>query len=356
MSFMNPRRAPVGHECEIGWSLIETMMALAVTLALLGALYALARPTASLTRSLPATADLQQRLRHAFDRLHADLIAAGQGTAAIDPGPLTRLLPPVMPYRLGRRVDGREHRRARPDAITTVSVSRNAGTETTVLSPITGLGTTVQLAPRPGCAPPACGYRVRDLVLVFDDRRAWELFRVSGTGPMTLALERVHPTATVFTAGAAIAAVELDHYYFDEERLQLRHYDGWGGDFPVVDDLVGLRFRLFGTASPGRSPCSAEVSVEPLGPIDELSLTELTDGPWCGPAGLPFDADLLRVRAVGLELRLQSPVAELRGADPRLFARPGLALGGASVVPDYGISFIVAPRNLSSQLTSRAGG
>ena len=67
---------------EAGFSLLETVMALALTLLVLGALFELARPAASLNRSLPETANVQQRLRHAFDRLHTDLLAAGRGTVS----------------------------------------------------------------------------------------------------------------------------------------------------------------------------------------------------------------------------------------------------------------------------------
>ena len=338
--------APPRAGREAGLSLLETVVALALTLLVLGALFELASPAASLNRSLRETADLQQRLRHAFDRLHTDLLAAGRGTVLVSPGPLGRFLPPVVPYRLGRRADGAERRRARPGSVTMLSVSRDAGSETTILSPIVGPAPAVRLYPGPGCAPPSCGYRVRDLVLVFDERGAWELFRVTGTGPMMLTLERAQATTTVFAPGAVIAGVELDQYYADEARSQLRHYDGWQGDFPLIDDLVDLRFRFFGDAPTGGPVCQEPGPRSAAGPIGEIDLAQLTDGPWCGPAELPFDADLIRIRAVGVDLRVQSAVAELRGADPRLFARPGPAPGGRGVVPDYAVSFTVAPRNL----------
>ena len=330
---------------EAGFSLVETIMALALTLLVLGALFELARPAASLNRSLPETANVQQRLRHAFDRLHTDLLGAGRGTGLVSPGPLGRFLPPVVPYRLGLRAAEGEHRRVLPSAITILSVSRTLGSETTILSPIAGPTPVVRLEPGPGCAPPVCGYRARDLVLVFDERGAWELFRVRGTGAMTLALERAHATATVFAPGAVLAPIDLHHYYGDAERMQLRHYNGWQGDFPLVDDLVDLRFRFFGDA--GALVCQGPAPAAAGGSRIEISLAELRDGPWCGPAGLPFDADLLRIRAVAVDLRVQSAVAELRGADPRFFARPGPAPGVRGLVPDYAISFTVAPRNLS---------
>ena len=322
-------------------------MALALTLLLLGTLFELASPAAFLNRSLLETANVQQRLRHAFDRLHADLLVAGRGTVVVSPGPLGRFLPSVVPYRLGLRANGGEHRRARTSAVTLLSVPRTSGSETTILSPIAGPAPVVRLDPGPVCAPPVCGYGARDLVLVFDEHGAWELFRVTGTGAMTLALERAHATASVFAPGAVVAPVELHHYYADPERLQLRHYDGWQGDFPVVDDLVDLQFGFFGDAAAGAPVCQGPETMAAVGPPVEIELAELTDGPWCGPAGLPFDADLLRIRAVTVALRVQSAVEELRGADLRLFARPGPATGGRPVVPDHTVSFMVASRNMS---------
>ena len=344
-----PLRRDAGRtlQRDVGFSLLETVMALALTLLVLGTLFALASPAASLNRVLPETANVQQRLRHVFDRLHTDLLAAGRGTVLVSPGPLGRFLPPVVPYRLGLRADGGEHRRARPSAVTTLSVSRTSGSETTILSPITGLVPVVRLDPGPGCVPPVCGYGARDLVLVFDERGAWELFRVRATGAMTLVLERAHATATVFAPGAVVAPIELHHYYADAERSQLRHYDGWQGDFPLVDDLVDLRFRFFGDATAAAPVCQGPAPMAAAGPPVEIGVAELTDGPWCGPAGLPFDADLLRIRAVAVDLRVQSAVEALRGADPRLFARPGPAPGGRHLVLDHAVSFMVAPRNMS---------
>ena len=330
-----------------GFSLLETVIAMGLTLLVIGVLLELASPAASLNRSLPETANVQQRLRHAFDRLHTDLLTAGRGTVLVSPGPLDRFFPPVVPYRLGLRADRGEHRRARLGAITTLSVSLGGGAETTLVSPLAGLTPVVRIESGPGCAPPDCGYHARDLVLVFDERGAWELFRVRSAGAMTLALQRVHATATTFVSGAVVVPVELHHYYVDAEQSQLRHYDGWQGDFPLVDDLVGLRFRFFGDAPTGAPGCQRGVPAAAIGPPVEIRLRELSDGPWCGPAWLPFDADLLRITAVAVDLRVQSAVEALRGVDPLFFARPGSARGGRSLVPDHVVSFTVAPRNMS---------
>jgi hypothetical protein len=73
----------------------------------------------------------------------------------------------------------------------------------------------------------------------------------------------------------------------------------------------------------------------------------LTDGPMCGGGTNQFDADLLRVRKIRVTMRVQAANPALRGTDTTLFRNPGTATGGEKFVPDYTISFEVAPRNLN---------
>ena len=330
---------------DAGFSLIETIVALALTVVVLAGLYGSVRPALLLSRSLPAMADAQQRLRHAFDRLHADLLAAGRGTARVEPGPLRRMLPPIMPYRVGRWARDREHQQVRSDAISILSVSPDGGAETRVLDAMTGSGSEVRLAPGPGCGRPGCGYRTGDLVLVFDDRPAWDVFRVRSTGEGTLVLDQVGPTATAFEAGAVIAPIDVRHYYLDEEQRQLRQYDGWRGNFPMLDGLAALQFRFFGGPAATESPCAPETPDAPRGPLQAIGLDRFTDGPWCGPAGSPFDADLLRVRAIGFDVRVESSASDRPDSNRRLLA-PGPGGGGGAVAPDYRVAVVVTPPNL----------
>lgn len=228
------------------------------------------------------------------------------------------------------------------DGVTLLSVSRHAGAEATIRGPLTGQVATIELAAGPGCPPPACGHRTRDMVLVFDHEGAWELFRVTGVSAGQLSVARVHATNTAFAAGAVVAPVRLSHYYFDRDRVQLRLHDGWQADFPLVDQVVHLGFHFLGVM-PGPDRCERQPTTRPL--VD-IPFRELNDGPWCGPAALPFDGDLLRIRSVVVTIRVQTGASELRGLDPRLFARPGSAPGGRGWVPDLEVTFTVAPPNL----------
>ena len=327
---------------ESGLSLLEAIVALSLTLVVVAGLYGAVRPALLLNRSLPEMADAQQRLRHAFDRLHAELMAAGRGTVRLAPGPLPPMLPAVLPYRVGRRARDGEHRRARSDAVTMLSVPPDGGAEARLLDAVSGPVPEPRLDPA-ACVRAACGYRTGDLVLVFDERLAWGLFRVRSAGETALLLEPLGPGAAAFEAGAVIAPIDVRHYYLDEERRQLRRYDGWRGDFPLLDGAAALELRFFGVAAGAAGSCRGEGSGAPQGRLEEIPLESFTDGPWCGPAWSPFDADLLRVRAIGLDVRVEradpGPSSTLRppGSD---------TASGGSGAAGYRAAFVVAPPNL----------
>ena len=80
-----------------------------------------------------------------------------------------------------------------------------------------------------------------------------------------------------------------------------------------------------------------------------LTEAQLSDGPWCPDAASPdrFDADLLRIRAIAVTLRVQAALAALRGPAGTLFANAGTSANGSRWVPDQEVRFEVAPRNLN---------
>ncbi len=80
-----------------------------------------------------------------------------------------------------------------------------------------------------------------------------------------------------------------------------------------------------------------------------LTQAMLTNWPWCPDNTFPtrFDADLLRLRKVGVKLRVQVPSAELRGPAGVLFSHAGTSVDGRTRVPDQEIRFEVTPRNFN---------
>ena len=83
------------------------------------------------------------------------------------------------------------------------------------------------------------------------------------------------------------------------------------------------------------------------GSLSPLPVSMFADGPWCGGGSNQFDADLYRVRKVKVTLRIQTPLAALRGRDSTLFANPGTSVSGQKFIPDLVTSFEIAPRNMN---------
>jgi hypothetical protein len=78
-----------------------------------------------------------------------------------------------------------------------------------------------------------------------------------------------------------------------------------------------------------------------------LTTASLVDGPWCADALDPwrFDADMLRIRAIELRLRVEAASAALRGPLPHLFRRPGTQPDAARWVPDVEMRMITGVRS-----------
>ena len=100
------------------------------------------------------------------------------------------------------------------------------------------------------------------------------------------------------------------------QSTQLIQYDGTdGADVPVLDHVVGLTFDY------------------------GIPRAELTDGPWRPDAGSAdrWDVDLLRIRTIGVTVRLEAALAALRGPAGVFFANGGTATNPHAWLPDQEI-------------------
>ena len=301
-----------------GFSLVETLVAMTIALIVVGGAASLILPSRGLAASRSETADMQQRLRVAADTLYQRINGAGAGAyGGADPGPLTDTVAAILPYRAGT---------ASPD--------------------------------------PSGSFR-RDVITVFSVPR-------NGTQPIatTYWLKREDLT----------------------ESYQLMAVDGSNGiDVPVVDHVVALEFEYFGDPKP---PTMRKPLSDPIGPwttygpkpsltadayfsagencvfvsdgsstpqprlaileaaggaLAALASAQLTDGPWCPNDTAPdrWDADLLRIRGVGVRIRVQAALSALRGPAGALFVNGGTSRGGNQWLPDIDVRVQVAPRNLN---------
>jgi type II secretory pathway pseudopilin PulG len=353
-----------------GFSFVELLIALAILLSALGAFAQIAAAGQRLARSQSEATDLHQRVRVAVERIRKDLAQAGagvlRGPASSLPGGLASYLAPIIPARIGSRV---------PDAALSMAADRVSilyAADGAWPSPMTvamaDANQPIFVDPSiPGCPGLGiCGFEEGTRALLVDTRgvgAGHEIFTVTGIGG-GLFHDAPNPAFDrAYAAGnTAVIPIVQRTYYFDRPNRRLMLYDGHLGDMPLVDNVVDLRFAYFADASAasvarppdGGASCVYDAGSPPiprLGTFADVGLhlltpAELTDGPICGAGVTAFDGDLLRIRLVRVTLRLDAAADDVRGSGG-LFARPGGSSSGYSYVPDFEVTFDVAPRNMT---------
>jgi prepilin-type N-terminal cleavage/methylation domain-containing protein len=391
-----------------GFSLVEVTVALALALVVSAAVCALVNPAESAFLVQPEISDQQQRLRVSTDVLYRDLLMAGAGAVAGNQtGALCRFFAPLLPYRRGTLARAA----ARPfttDTVTLLYVPP-AAAQATISVPLSAPSGVLRVNADSGClrntegtAKPLCGFEQGMTVLIFDDVGRYDVFKVVAADQDIAQLEvnNLSAATTMYRAGSTVVQV-IDRTYalhvdVGSHVYQLVTSDGSDhGDVPVADNVVGLNFEYFGDSQPpapindvddpsgpwtsyGPRPPQAGVKstaypegenctfmrdadgqlaprlavlgddVDPYALV-KLTAAQLVDGPWCPDAESPdrFDADLLRIRAIAVTLRVQAARDGLRGPAGPLFFNAGTARDGRRWVPDQEVRFMVAPRNLN---------
>jgi type II secretory pathway pseudopilin PulG len=363
---MSPARRPSASVIgtQAGYVLIEVLVSAAIVAALLGVLVQFAVAAQSAVGVQTDVADVHQRLRVATDTLRHDLLAAGAGPSN-GPwrGPLIDRFAPILPARTGSSgADGELSYHADRISITYVPDTRS---ETALLVGMAGPASPLVLdMTAPGCpAAGACGFTRGDRALVFS-ADAHDVFTVSvadsarGTVSPSAGLSRAYP------AGSAVVAIVQRVYHLDRPGRRLLLYDGDRSDLPLVDHVVDLRFTYYVDPAPasvrppaaGAASCAYSAGSPPVPLLDALAgdapvrvpPSRLTDGPVCGHAPRRFDADLMRLRRIGVTIRLEAESDEFRGSGPA-FVSPGRSPGGNRYIPDISVTFDVAPRNMAGR-------
>ena len=387
---------------EDGVSLIELLVSMTLMLTVTAAVFSLMNPTQGAFMVEPEVADMQQRMRVASDTLYHDLLMAGGGSyMGASKGSLNYFFAPVMPFRQGLSNDDPPGT-FRTDAITLLYVP-STSSQTSISQEMPARSAHLKVNADPGCPKndQLCGFAKGMSVLIYDDTGSYDVFTVSSVQESALHLQHnLNDLSKSYGAGAKIVQVVSHTYYLKNDdatkTYQLMHYDGGSSnDVPVVDHVVGLTFDYFGDPQPplmrrpvsdptgpwttyGPKPPAAGVQTTawPAGEncvftsdpsptpaprlavlgaggtttaLVKLTEAELRDGPWCPDVTSPnrFDADLLRIRKIGVTLRVESAVAALRGPLGALFTHGGTSQSGNRFAPDQEVRFQVSPRNLN---------
>lgn len=211
-----------------GFTLIEILIAMAITTASAGVLLSLVMAGQSIARLQPEAADLQQRARIATQMLGTELARAGAG---LDAGPLAgtlaRQFPPVRPS---------------PDGGITIWYVSGAMGQSVLAAPLQrdAVVATIVLDPACGGSASACGFADETTALLFDVAGCHDHARVEQVAEASLAL-RVAPRACAYAAGAAIARGEVRTYRVDAAARQLlRRDEATGISLPVIDNVAGM--------------------------------------------------------------------------------------------------------------------
>ena len=350
-----------------GYTIIEMVVAMGIMTVVSGAIFQMAGSTQSGFRTQPEVIDMQQRLRVAADMIYKDLLMAGAGPSFTTDGSLANYFPPIAPARRGLQTPDAELSQAQ-DRISIVYAARSRAQ--TMLSADQGSSSSAlpldTLNPScPATAP--CGFTTGMRALVFDASglgNGFDIFNVSGTSPNSIFHAAPNPSfSKAYTRDSArVIEVEQHVYSHDAANRRLMHYDGHQGEFPLVDDVVGLRFTYYADPDPSSAPqpatgqanCVYDAGTPPVPKLADLGSTalkpltaaQLTDGPTCGLSPNRFDGDLLRVRKIRVTIRVQVGLSDLRGSGGD-FNQAGASSSGTRYIPDYSMSFEVTPRNLN---------
>jgi hypothetical protein len=363
---MDQHMTPAKRRSDAGFSLVEVLVALLLTLVVTGAAFTLVASGTTAAQTQPEVMDMQQRARLGSDLLSRDLFMAGAGVYA---GPITGALSnffaPIIPRRMGM-VGADAYDVAKPDAVT-IAYIPNSYSQTTIRDAMPLSSSELKVEDMANCPKleELCGFKVGMTLLVFDDIGNYDFFNVTEIQSPAAHLQHRQQAYSnwQYQPGDIVTQAESHTYYYDAVNRQLRHYDGYETDVPVVENVVGVLIEYFGDPEPpllpkpplGLANCLYDAAGTPVGlptltgqggSLATLPLSMLNDGPWCGHDDTRFDADLLRVRKVRITLRVQVGNDMMRGTSAD-FAVVGKSRSGERQLADYSVRFEITPRNMN---------
>jgi hypothetical protein len=391
-----------------GYSMLETVVAMALLLTVAAVTVSLRDASQASFAVEAEAADMHQRLRVAAGTLSKDLLMAGAGVyQGVNKGPLAYYFAPVLPYRRGTKRDDPSGI-FRADAITLMYIPSTVAQTTLATNGPSGVSADIGVNGDAGCpvGDAVCGFNNGMTVLLFDSSGDYDPFTITNIQSNLLHVDSAsgNLTRTNYQSGTTrIVQLTTIVYYLKSnpatETYQLMSVEGGtGSDVPVADHIVALTFDYYGdpqppmlTSKPLTDPVGPWTTygppppalgqqiptngyppgencvfmVDPItglqlprlnvlgtnpatNPLVQLTSAQLTDGPWCPDAlsANRWDADLLRIRRIGVTLRVESAVAAMRGPASALFAHGGTSTSARKWLPDQQVTFQVSPRNL----------
>jgi Tfp pilus assembly protein PilW len=205
-----------------GFTIVELLIATAVTTAVCGAFLSLAAGWESAARTQPEAADRQQRARIAIQAIASDLARAGAG---VDRGPLAgslaRYFPPIE---------------AGADGSISIWYVPARGAQSALAGPLLRGETAAAL-------DDASGFADGSTAIAYDATGCHDAVRVEGVAGMTVMLGGGRRCD--YAIGAVFAQAEVRTYRVDRSTRQLlRRDEATGLTVPVVDGIASMAVEL----------------------------------------------------------------------------------------------------------------
>lgn len=368
-----------------GFTLVELLIATALTLAALGvALQVSAGARVSVGRDTAAV-DLAQRLRSGSDVIERAVRNAGLPLDLWPPAGARTPVPAIEPL-----LDSEDEEASGHEVFSALRLTTPGRGRARLRAPALPSGP-LRLESPPHCPGAGlCGFAVGDTVLVLDEAGVSDLLQVAALDPSDWSLVTDRDRDSSYAAGALVLAVDVATFRVttgSSGAPGLLKTTAAGARLPILDHMVWFEVRVYGSSippqpalvpddAPSYGPRSPPLGVDDPrdpwpagenciillspagipaprlamlgdpGALVELTPTMLADGPWCAGSsdGPSFDADLLRIRRVDVTLRAEAPSPRARGSAGPLFARTGSGQQASGWVPDGSVHLSIAVR------------
>lgn len=218
--FRRPGHLSRGH----GFSVMELLIALAITLLIAGALATLVQPARSAFDRVPAEADLQQRGRAAIDAL-AQTLRSSVAVSGPDPGEVSSLLTVVTPVFGGAQA--------------ALAADQDGPAGSLLLD----------ATPCPS-GKDICGFGAGTIAVITDDAGHYDVFAIASTNAAARVLFADRPLSQAYPSGSAVT--EIDQYTFRlaqqvDGSQSLMRETAAGAVQPMVDFVSSLWFAVSAT-------------------------------------------------------------------------------------------------------------
>jgi type II secretory pathway pseudopilin PulG len=234
-----------------GFSLVDLLVAMALTTTLCAAVMPLIVAGQSIARMQPEASDAQQRARIVLQTFASELALAGAGLdRGPRSGPLSRYFPPVAA--------------ASGEGITLWYVSTRLA-QTRLAGPLIPGATAVVVED-------STSFAGATTAIVFAEGGCHDVLRVEAVTPAVLEL-RAAARMCAYDAGASVAQGEVRTYYLDRASRQLRRRDeATGISVPILDNVTRLSLEYLELAARVRITLQVAAGV-PNNLVPDLGVT-----------------------------------------------------------------------------------